>query len=337
MTTIVHVAREAGVSTSTVSHVLNGTRPVEPATRQRVLDAIERTSYRRDALARTMRRSRTDSIGLILSDAGEPAFAEMVHGVEQAAAERGLVLLLANSGEDRQREEDVVQALLERRVDGVILARAADSSGRVIDLLNSPRTHTVLIDRVFPDLALDQVAAENHQPMIELVTHLTEQGHERFCVVVGDTRVATLAERMAGFEAAVAALGLRAADQTIVTGAVADVSRQLGSSLKGGDAPTAYIACSTVLAAATLRELAANGVGTPRDIAFATFDGFDQPDLFEPRITTVRQPAFEIGQAAVELLGRALDGTEPKETMVRRVPQTIEYRDSTERYGLSAG
>src|SRR5687768_6495942 len=97
MPTIVEVARLAKVSTSTVSHVLNGTRNVEPATRKRVLAAIAKTGYRQDAVARAMRRSKTDSIGLVVSDAGEPAFAEMVHGVEHAAAEQGLTLVLANS------------------------------------------------------------------------------------------------------------------------------------------------------------------------------------------------------------------------------------------------
>src|SRR5829696_7457201 len=105
MATMVDVARIAQVSISTVSHVLNGTRNVEPATRERVVAAIEATGYRQDTLARAMRRSRTDSIGLVVSDAGEPAFAEMVHGVEDAAAERGLTLLLANSAEDSEREQ----------------------------------------------------------------------------------------------------------------------------------------------------------------------------------------------------------------------------------------
>src|SRR5688572_15601329 len=113
MATIVQVASLAGVSTSTVSHVLNNTRPVEPETRQRVVDAIEKTGYRQDALARALRRSRTDSIGLVIPDAGEPAFAEMVHGVEKAAADAGLTLVLANSAEDAEREYRAVNTLLD--------------------------------------------------------------------------------------------------------------------------------------------------------------------------------------------------------------------------------
>src|SRR5215207_294333 len=152
MATMVDVARLAGVSISTVSHVLNGTRNVEPATRQRVLTAIEKTGYRQDTLARAMRRSRTDSIGLVVSDAGEPAFAEMVHGVEDAAAERGLTLLLANSAENSEREQRAVRTLLDRRVDGLILARAADSSTSLMESLQNEKSPIILLDRLFGDL-----------------------------------------------------------------------------------------------------------------------------------------------------------------------------------------
>ena len=143
MATIVEVARLAGVSTSTVSHVLNGTRRVEPATRRRVLDAIAKTDYRQDALARAMRRSRTDSIGLVIPDGGEPAFAEMVNGVGTAAAAKGLTLLLATSGEDAEREITSVRTLLERRVDGLIVARAGSSSDEPLPGRNGPHTAAI--------------------------------------------------------------------------------------------------------------------------------------------------------------------------------------------------
>ncbi|HBY23298.1 MAG TPA: LacI family transcriptional regulator, partial [Propionibacteriaceae bacterium] len=161
MATMIDVARLAGVSTSTVSHVLNGTRKVESATRRRVEAAIEQTGYRQDTLARAMRRSRSDSIGLIVSDAGEPAFADMAHGVEHAAAERGLTLLLANSSEDAEREGLAIHALMNRRVDGLILATAATSLVDVLRSLRDERAPVVLLDRLYHDLPFDQVGADN--------------------------------------------------------------------------------------------------------------------------------------------------------------------------------
>ncbi|MGO4535749.1 LacI family DNA-binding transcriptional regulator [Leifsonia sp. 2MCAF36] len=326
---MVEVARQARVSVSTVSHVLNGTRHVKPGTRKRVLDAISATGYRQDTLARAMRRSRTDSIGLVLSDVGEPAFAEMIHGVESAAVEHGLTLLLANSAEDADREKRAVETLLNRRVDGLILARAAVSDPVLLESLPGEKSPTVLLDRIFPDLPFDQVGADNRETMRRLVTHLIDAGHGRFVVVAGDLRVPTLRERNEGFADAVLSAGLRLDDQTILA---SDDWRTLedmvGSALRAADA-TAVIATSTPLAALSLRALIAAGRRVPDDVAFATFDGFDHADLFEPRVTTVRQPAFDMGATAVRLLVDRLETPEASPRTVR-LQQRIDWRTSTE-------
>lgn len=328
MTTMVKVAQLAGVSISTVSHVLNGTRHVGDETRQRVLKAIEETSYRQDALARAMRRSRTDSIGLIVSDGGEPAFAEMIRGVEETAANQGITLLLANSAEDPQREARAVQALLERRVDGLILARAAGSGPEALAEFANQDTPLVLMDRLSED-PFDQVGVENNAPIKELVEHLTSQGHERILLVAGDTRVSTLQERHRAFQDAMTAAGIPPSDQLTVTGADgAAADAGIEESLSAAAPPTAVIACSTVLAAAALRRIQQRGLRMPEDIAFAAFDGFAYADLFEPQLTTVRQPAFQVGATAAELLTRRI-ADKSAETSVVRLAPTIEYRAST--------
>jgi LacI family transcriptional regulator len=331
VTTMAEVAALAGVSISTVSHVVNGTRHVEPETRMRVEEAIRGSAYRQDALARALRRSQTDSIGLVVSDAGEPAFAEMVHGVEKAASKVGLTLLLANSAESSQRELDAVGALLDRRVDGLILARAADSSPEVIELLLQEKSPVVLLDRVFGDLHFDQIGAENVEPMRELVRHLAALGHKRIAVVAGDTRVPTLRERLEGFRQEVEASGLDPSSQIEIVGPNQgnEIPNEITTSLHAPTPPTAYIACSTVLAAQVLGVFKDGGIVPGRDVAFATFDGFSHADLFEPRLTTVRQRAFEVGVTAVELLRQRMTHSSAAPRIVR-LPQTIEYRDSTE-------
>lgn len=328
---MVEVARKAKVSISTVSHVLNGTRNVEPETRQRVLDAIESTGYRQDALARALRRSQTDSIGLVVSNAGEPAFAEMVHGVEHAAVENGLTLVLANSAENIDRERKAVQTLLNRRVDGLILARAAESDPVLVDSLQQEKPPTVLLDRIFPDLPFDQVGADNRETMRQLATHMIRAGHARFAVVAGDVRVPTLRERMDGFVDAVFEARLGLDEQLVITGIENDaLAAELRKQLKTGGT-TAIIACSTPLAALSLQVMADVRLHTPSDVAFATFDGFDKPDLFKPQLTTVRQPAFDMGVAAVGLLVERLRSPEASPRTVR-LRQRIEWRESTESY-----
>ena len=331
MATIVDVARVAGVSISTVSHVLNGTRHVEPKTRNRVVAAIEQTGYRQDTIARSLRRSKTDSIGLIVSDAGEPAFAEMVHGVEQAAAERGLTLLLANSAESAERERKALLTLLNRRVDGVIVARAADTDPDLLTSVLTEKTAIVLLDRLYRDTPVDQVGADNRDSMRHLVRHLAAQGHHRFVVVAGDTRVPTLAERLDGFYDGLRDAGLDGEHQLVLAGEVnAEQEGRLAGAL-ADPSRTAMIACSTPLAVFGLQSLAAAGRETPADIAFATFDGFDNPDLFHPRITTVQQPAFEMGFAAVGLLIERLESPDARPRTVR-LHQELILRESTQAF-----
>lgn len=330
MATIVDVAALAQVSTSTVSHVLNGTRAVRPATRKKVLAAIERTGYRQDALARALRRSRTDSVGLVISDPGEPAFAEMVHGVEGAAAKHGLTLVLATSAEDPERELRAVRTLLERRVDGLILARCAASSDALTAILDAEATPIVLIDRVVPDAPFDQVGADNRESMARLVTHLRGQGHRRIALVAGDTRVPTLAERLAGFLDATPAEDRDAV--TVLDGERID-ARALADAIGSGGV-TCVVASSTPLAVTALEAVRDAGLAVPTDLAFATFDGFAHSDLFAPAITTIRQPASEMGAAAIDLLTQRLDGaTSAPRTL--RLRQSLELRASSETFDFA--
>ncbi|HEV7742456.1 MAG TPA: LacI family DNA-binding transcriptional regulator [Pseudolysinimonas sp.] len=329
MSTIRDVARVAEVSISTVSHVLNETRPVEPATRARVVAAIAETGYRRDALARALRRSRTDTIGLVVSDVGEPAFAGMIHGVEQAVGALDLGLVLASSGEGADREDRAVQTLLNRRVDGLILARAVESHDSLLSQLEREKSPTVLLDRIYPSVALDQVGVDNRSAMAELVQHLVGKGHRRLAIVAGDLRVPTLAERLAGVRD-----GIGRADVTVLSGVDGDALRsELDMLLRRGET-TAIIASSTPLATIALDAMMAAGLRTPDDIAFATFDGFDQHPMFTPSLTTIRQPASDIGAAAVQLLYARM-GDAHRKPRVERLQATLELRDSTEGYSAA--
>lgn len=333
MATIVDVASLAGVSTSTVSHVLNETRHVEPETKARVMSAVQATGYRRDVLARSMRRARTDSIGLVVSDAGEPAFADMVHGVEEAAAQLGLSLLLANSAEDPARERAAVEALLDRRVDGLIIARAAGSQAGLLERIRNEKKPLVLLDRL-ADLDVDQVGVNNQAAMAALVDHLTDRGHERIMLISGDLRVSSLRERHDGFRAAMSRRGLEVPASLLCEGTVtAQTTFDRVRPLLDGSAagPTAILACSTVLAAGALRAVQYQGLQVPGTMAFATFDGFTYPDLFQPQITTVRQPAFQLGENAVGLLMRRLEDPSAP-TRILRLESEIEFRRSTEQH-----
>jgi LacI family transcriptional regulator, galactose operon repressor len=326
--TIIDVARLAGVSTSTVSHVVNATRPVSSATRRKVMAAIEQTGYQQDAVARAMRRARTDSIGLIVSDVAQPVFAEMTRGIAQEATAAGLTLLLANSSEDAEVQARSVQVLTARRVDGLIVAPVGGSDPAELEALTEA-TPLVLMDRL-GRAAIDQVGVENVRPMHDLVTHLIGHGHRRIALAAGDLRVATVAERRHGYAAALDEAGIVIDERYVLTGSgLAEDTRGLVRELlEQPDPPTAFVAASTESAVGVLEAAQDRGLEPPRDFAFAAFDGFPHADLFRPRVTTVTQPAFDIGATTMQLLLDRLAGRGSPHPRTIRLEPRITYRDS---------
>lgn len=328
MATIVDVARIANVSLSTVSHVVNGTRPVSDATREKVLVAIQETGYEPHGVARALRRARTDTVGLVVSDTGQPVFADMVRGVEHEARAAGFTLLLANSAEDPEREAESVQALRERRVDGLLVAQVAGSGHSLVDQLRQRRTPLVLIDRLTaPDV--DQVGVENHAPMKQLVSHLVARGHQRIGYVAGDTRVPVLDERKRGYVDALAAHGLAIDAELIVEGTITsdETAAAVRPLLLRPDRPTAFVAASMVISVGTMHALQDAELDIPEDIAFAVFDEPAHADLFRPRLTSVVQPAFDIGREAMRLLLRRLSQPDAPPRTVRLKPHIV-HRES---------
>ncbi|GGN79860.1 LacI family transcriptional regulator [Streptomyces albiflavescens] len=330
MATISDVARIAGVSTSTVSHVINGTRPVRDETRTRVEEAVRATGYRRDSLARALRRSRTDSIGLIVTDVAEPAFAAMARGVEREAMAAGYTLLLANSGEDPALEARALEVLTERRVDGVLIAPVARSRSEEITGVIDQGTPVVLMDRL-GGVKADQVGVENTAPMRELVLHLAQRhGHRRIALAAGDADVSTIAERRRGYLEALAAAGIEVDDTLVVTGSgrADDTRERMLGVLRQPQPPSAVVAASTETAVGVLEAAKQLGLAVPETFAFATFDGFPHSDLFRPGITTVTQPAHEIGATAMQLLISRIDGTLTSRHRSIRLEPEITYRES---------
>ncbi|MGP4086566.1 LacI family DNA-binding transcriptional regulator [Streptomyces sp. KR55] len=330
MVTIVDVAQLAGVSISTVSHVVNGTRPVADRTRERVLKAIEQTGYRQDTLARSLRRSRTDSIGLVVSDAGQPTFADMVRGVEYEAAQAGYTLLLAHSGEDPAQETRSVQALAARRVDGLIVAPAARSTGRETEAVQRSGTPVVILDRLGDPGFGDQVGVDNTTPMRELVEHLLGHGHRSIALAAGDLAVSTMAERHRGYMQALTAAGIEPDPELVITGSgLAAETRVLAHRMLSGERRPEVFACASTETAVGVMEAAAElGLRVPHDLRLAVFDGFPQSGLFEPRLTTVVQPAFDVGATAMALLLRRVNGDTCEDGQVIRLAPRVVYRAS---------
>lgn len=327
MVTITDVARRAGVSASTVSHVLNSTRFVSQDARDRVLEAIEALDYVPNQQARALVRSKTQQIGVAMSALTNLYFGEVVHAIEAAASAAGYTIVLADTHEDPATEERVVAALRERRLDGLVLAPSV-GAGKVLDRLARSGPPTVLVDRS-PDSRFDSVCSENVKPMGQLVKHLAELGHRRIAMVAGMPGLTTSEERVAGYRLGLKAAGLPEIDELLVRGDsdAAHTHAAVDRLLDLAEPPTAIVAAQNTMVIATMRALRARGLSVPGDVAVVGFDDFEWADAFSPRLTTVAQDATAIGAVAVKLLLRRIAGTESAPRAVR-VPAHVRHRDS---------
>src|SRR5882757_295976 len=207
MPTMAEVARRAGVSISTVSHVVNRTRFVSPEKARLINDAIAAMGYQPNELARSLKVASTNSVGLAISAISNPYFTDIICAVEAECARLGLMVFLSDTQEDPDRELSVVRAFHQRRVDGVILAPSG-SPQRAIDYLAEKKLPCVLIDR-FADDRFDQIGVENQSAMRALIDHVASFGHKRIGYIAGQPGLTTTRERIEAFREALAANGLQ--------------------------------------------------------------------------------------------------------------------------------
>lgn len=327
MTTMAEVAREAGVSTTTVSHVLNGTRPVSERTVRRVYAAVERTGYRPNSIARALAGAPTHSIGLAVSGISNPYYMDVIAAIELQASKRGYTLLLGDTHDEPQKELQMVQELLRRRVDGLILAPSPHADEHALRFLASQRAPVVLIDRMMP-VEVDQVGPENEEPTAQLVAHLARLGHRRIGFVAGLEGLSTTTERIRGYRAGLLRSGLPVVESLIAYGdSRHEPARAATHRLLDAAAPTALVAGNNAMTIGVMHALRERGLRVPEEIALVAFDDFEWSELFRPHLTVIAQPTGEIGAQAVELLlSRLSDPALPPRTL--RLQPTFVHRES---------
>lgn len=303
MVTMDEVADRAGVSASTVSHVLNGTRHVSPETRQRVEQVVAELGYRRNTAARTLAGGSSHTIGLVISGLTNPYFGPLLHAIEHRVSEAGYVLVLGDSHDEPEMEQRVVDSLLDRRVDGLIVAPSADFRAITAPRIASTGTPLVLIDRS-DDLECDQVVPENLQSVEQLTEHLIEHGHERIAAVVGLPGLESSVQRLRGYRTALEKHGIPLDDALIVAGESNPVASEnaMAALLSRPNAPTAVVTLNNAMTIGALRAIKHAGRKIPGDLALAAYDDFEWSDLFEPGLTAIAQDVGRMGSEAVDLL-----------------------------------
>ena len=334
MTTIKDVAARAGVSFTTVSHVLNGTRRVSDPSRQRVERAVAELGYVPSALARSLKTSETHVLGVLVPNITNPFFAELMRGVEDAARGRGYSMFLCNCDDDPARQLGYVRSLLARRVDGLLLANSAAEASTVSGVLRQTPVPTVVVDRTAPGLDADLVRLD-HAGGARLATeHLLGLGHRCIACLAGPLVFEVSRARAAGWREALAAAGITPATGWLVEGPYSPAQGHAATLGLLADHPeiTAICAGNDLLGIGALRAAAERGVAVPRQLSVIGFDGIELGGFIHPGLSSVGQDIRSIGaRAAAVLIERIRRGAARHHGPVRDLVVTPELilREST--------
>jgi LacI family transcriptional regulator len=334
MANIQDVARAAGVSTATVSHVLNGTRRVSQATRVRVEAAIEALHYRPSAVARGLSTRSTQTIGILVADITNPFYASVVRGVEETLLAHGYGLIVCNTGESEEREAAALKMLVAKRVDGLIVAPTGQHQDE-FESLGHLGIPMVFIDRVPPRRVGPLVAIDNFAAGRAATQHLLDLGHRRIGIVARPPTVSTVTERVRGYRHCLDDHGVVVDPRLVVSAtpqpeaALAAVTRLL----RAPRPPTAVIAGNHVMAHAAVRAIQVEGIACPDDLSLVCFDDHPWAPLFTPPLTVVRMPTDDICSRAAHALLRAIahrkEGTEAEAHDDVTLEATLVVRQST--------
>ena len=322
------VAAVAGVSVTTVSHVLNNTRPVSPELRQRVEAAVAAAGYTTNSVARALATQNTMLIGVVMSFLSNPFFAPLVSSIEKTARRHGYTLLLTDNHENPTDETTQVRIMLDRRVDGVVLAPASTRPERILDLLAQRGVATVLVDR-FADNRFDEVGVENVESTANLVRHLVGHGHSRIGFVSGKAGLSTTTERLTGYRLGLETAGLPYDRRLVRSGSsrTEPAREAVKALLDTPNPPTAILPANNAMTIGVLRGLRDRGLRVPDDMAVAAFDDFAWADLMNPGITAIAQPIPEMGNVAANLLIKRIAGDEGP-PLQRILPPSLQLRES---------
>jgi len=310
--TLKDVAANVGVSYQTVSKVLTGSGEVSEGTRQRILQAVEETGYRPNAIARSLKTKRTEIIGLIVPNVLSPAWSVMTRGVEDAAAESGFQTMICDTDEKWEVEKESIATFLERRVDGLILASCPKpSEGQLASLLQLGPP-VVLLDRRVEGVKTDTVVSDNWTGAYEATQHLLRAGRKRIGIITLSLDISTGRERWEGYKAALRDSGAAVdEDLTAVGGSLfRDGYSGVFTLWKRESRPDALLICSHGMTIGVLAALKEIKVKVPRDIAIVGFDDTVWAEFLDPPLTVVAQPLYEMATTATRLLLERIQGPE---------------------------
>lgn len=325
------VAKRAGVSSATVSYVVNnGPRQVSPKTQAKVLAAIEELGYRPNAVARNLRMQRTSTLGLIIPDTFNPYFAEVARGIESVAFENGYIVVLCHSNYDIEKELRYVDVLSSERAAGVIWVPATNQL-EPADRLAENHIPFLLLDRNTGRDSVLSVVADNFQGGYLATEHLISLGHKRIGCITRPAPLDHSNDRIRGYKTALEDHGLPIDQQLLVLGGYRfeDGRRAARELLTSEAPPTAIVGYNDLMAIGALRAAGELGLKVPEDLSIVGFDDIPGAAFTFPPLTSVCLPKEEMGRRAAELLLNAIAGENETEQSSLTIEVSLNQRQST--------
>jgi DNA-binding LacI/PurR family transcriptional regulator len=326
------IASLAKVSSTTVSHVINETRYVSPDTKKRVLDAMKKLNYQPNLLARGLATGKTRTVGLVISDIKNPFYPELVQGVEQLALSKDYNIFLCNTDYDIEKGLKSTQALIRKKVDGIIVASSQAEDFLIKELL-SIKIPFVLVDWNKTGINVDSIYFDFKTGIEEAINHLLSLGHKKIFFISGPKNLNTARIRKNNFIEI-----MDKYEDSNLTYKIFEGNHKLSGGfecaeriLKANEIPTAIICSNDITAIGVMKTLHENNIKVPQEISIVGLDNISLTEIVSPALTTIALERYEIGKASMEmLLNRIKDKDLPKQIryfktrlIVRRSTQEI--------------
>ncbi|WP_194089142.1 HTH-type transcriptional repressor PurR [Vibrio hibernica] len=326
MATIKDVARIAGVSTTTVSHVINKTRFVAEATQERVMAAVTELNYAPSAVARSLKCNTTNTIGMLVTQSTNPFFAEVVEGVESYCYRQGYTLILCNTGGLVEKQRDYIRMLAGKRVDGLlVMCSDLDDELRIM-LDGHPDIPKVVMDWGPETSKADKIIDNSEEGGYLATRYLINNGHTDIACLSGHFEKMACKERIAGCKRALAEAGLTLPDDWLLEGnfecdtAVIAADKILAMDKK----PSAVFCFNDIMALGLMSRLQEKGMKIPEDISIIGYDNIDLSAYFSPPLTTIHQPKRRVGKTAVEILLERIKDKDHAKQVFEMFPELVE-------------
>ncbi|PSN07371.1 ribose operon transcriptional repressor RbsR [Siccibacter turicensis] len=326
MATMKDVARLAGVSTSTVSHVINNDRFVSDAIREKVEAAVNSLNYAPSAVARSLKLNQTRTIGMLLTASSNPFYSELVRGVERSCFERGYSLVLCNTEGDEQRMNRNLEMLLQKRVDGLLLLCTETHQPSAELIRRYPNIPTVMMDWAPLDGQCDLIQDNSLLGGDIATQHLIDKGYTRIACITGPLDKTPARLRLEGFRTAMKRAGLPVPAEYEITAdfEFAGGFRAMESVLTLKERPQAVFIGNDAMAVGAYQALWHAGVAIPNDMAIVGYDDIELARYMTPPLTTIHQPKDELGELAIDVLIHRMSQPELAQQLLQLTPELMD-------------